>query len=60
MIVFVFGALSALLLMVSAVVLVNHGQETKLFLWLALLLGSCGTGLLMFCGAGLLMHGVFA
>ncbi|MCA3000137.1 MAG: hypothetical protein ING75_16220 [Rhodocyclaceae bacterium] len=44
MIVFVFGALSALLLMVGAVVLVNHGQETKLFLWLGLLLGFGGAG----------------
>lgn len=60
MIVFVFGVVSALMLMVGAVVLVNHDADKKLFLWVALLLGLSSVGLLVFCGVALVMPGVVA
>jgi hypothetical protein len=56
----VIAALSAIVLMVGAVVLVNHVADTKLFLWVGLLLGFGSARLLVFCGVALVVPGVVA
>lgn len=58
MILVMASVLSAILLMVGAVVLVNHDAERKMFLWLGLSLGLCSVCLLVFCGVALTVPGV--